>query len=71
MRGSVRLVSPLRSFRMRERAYNFDYRIGRGARTVLYQRLSILSRNLQKTKTQTAYHPQREMHHACGSTPRA
>jgi hypothetical protein len=38
MRSVVRGVTPLRSIRMRERAYNFSvhFRVGRGARTVLY-----------------------------------
>jgi hypothetical protein len=38
MRGAVRVVTPLRSIRMRERAYNFSvhFRVGLGARTVLY-----------------------------------
>jgi hypothetical protein len=38
MRGAVRGVTPLRRIRMRERAYNFSahFRIGPGARTVLY-----------------------------------
>jgi hypothetical protein len=44
---------------MSERAFNFSvhFRVGRGARTVLYKRLSIPSRNPQKTKTETAYDP--------------
>jgi hypothetical protein len=43
MRSAVEGVTPLRSVRMRERAYNFSdyFRVGRGARTVLYLRLSI------------------------------
>jgi hypothetical protein len=38
MRGAVRGVTPLRSIRMRKRANNFitHFRVGRGARTVLY-----------------------------------
>jgi hypothetical protein len=38
MRGAVWGVTPLRSIRMRERAYNFKahFRFERGARTVLY-----------------------------------
>jgi hypothetical protein len=38
MRSAVRDVTPLRSIRMRELAYNFSahFRVGRGARTVLY-----------------------------------
>jgi hypothetical protein len=49
MRGAVRGVNPLRSIRMRERAYNFTtkeiiitiyfsahFRVGQGARTALY-----------------------------------
>jgi hypothetical protein len=38
MRGAVRGVTPQRSIRMRERAYNFraHFRVGWGARTVLY-----------------------------------
>jgi hypothetical protein len=38
MRGSVRDLTPVRSIRMRERAYNFNahFGVGRGARTVLY-----------------------------------
>jgi hypothetical protein len=64
MRGAVRGVTPLRRIRMRERAYYFNahFRVGRGIHTVLYQRLSIPSRNPQKTKTQTAYHTQRKIY---------
>jgi hypothetical protein len=38
MRADVRAVTPLRSIRIRERAYNFNayFRVRRGAPTVLY-----------------------------------
>jgi hypothetical protein len=38
MRGAVRGVALVRGIRMRERSYNFSahFRVGRGARTVLY-----------------------------------
>jgi hypothetical protein len=51
----------LGSIRMREPAYNISahFRVGRGARIVLYLRLSTPPRNPQNTET--AYHPQREI----------
>jgi hypothetical protein len=38
MRDAVRVVTPLRSIRMRERAYNFiaHFRVSRAARSILY-----------------------------------
>jgi hypothetical protein len=69
----------MRDIRMRERAYNFSahFRVGRGARTVLYQRLSILSRNLLRMIRSLKFYargpiPRANLQfYACGPIPRA
>jgi hypothetical protein len=71
MRGAVWSVTPLRTIRMREYAYNFSayFRIGCGARTVLYLRLFIPSRNPQKTVKLRMIRSVKFQ--ACGPNPRA
>jgi hypothetical protein len=61
MRSAVRGVIPLRSIRMRERAYNFsaNFRVGQGASTANDYQYCHATR--RKLKLETAYHPQREI----------
>jgi hypothetical protein len=59
MRGAVRGVTPLRSIRMRERAYNFSahLRVGRGARGYFTNDRQYCHATRRKLKLKTAYHP--------------
>jgi hypothetical protein len=63
MRGAVRGVTPLRSIRMRERAYNFiaHFRVGRGVRTDCTNDCQYCHPTCRKLKLKNVYDPQREI----------